>query len=569
MVGKTSNYHVNKANKYARDVVNGKISACLQIIQSCKRHLTDLESIKKARYPYQFDNEKAEKVCKFAEKMPHIRGNKWVGTCITLEPWQCFILCCLFGWVRKKDGFRRFREFFGLIPRKNAKSTLGAIIGNYMFSADGEKAAEVFSGATSLDQAHEVFRPAWKMTKKTPGYQRKFGIELGGTDKNPGNMYCLQTDSRFEAVVGKPGDGSSPHCALVDEYHEHPNDHMYDCFATGMMSREQPLLVVISTAGTNTAGPCYNKQLQAEKVLNGEIINEELFVVIYTIDKDDDWTDFEVWKKANPNYGVSVFEDALLRQYQEAIRDARKQNINKCKHLNIWNNAAEAFFNMVDWERCSDSMMSLSDFHGEPVYLGLDLASKIDLTALMLLFRKGNDYYLFSKYYLPKGRSHGEDMVHYAGWVHDGHIELQEGERIDFESIREDIEVLAKQFDVSGHKTGGGEICNDPWNAQQLVSDLEKKGIAVTEIPQTAQMLSEPMKEFEALLKQNRLHHDGNPVSYWCFSNVMAKIDKKDNYFPYKVGNKNKIDGAAASLNAMCRAMVGNEKKPIRMPKSI
>ena len=291
MAGKISNHHTNRANKYARDVVNGKIPACLYIIQACKRHLVDLESSKKSRFPYVYDPVKGEKICNFVEKMPHIKG-KWVGTTIKLQPWQEFILTSLFGWVRKKDGFRRFKELYAEIPRKNSKSTIGAGIGNYMFTADGEPAAEVFSGATSLDQAMEVFRPAWKMSKKTPPYLRKFGIELGGTDKNPGAMYSMETDSRFEPVVGKPGDGASPHCAIVDEYHEHDNDHMFDCFATGMGAREQPLLAAITTAGTNTEGPCYNKRAQAVKMLSGKEDNPELFAVIYTIDKEYDWTDF-------------------------------------------------------------------------------------------------------------------------------------------------------------------------------------------------------------------------------------------------------------------------------------
>ncbi len=219
--------HVNAANKYARDVISGKITACLYIVQACKRHLGDLERSKKADYPYKFDPEKGEKICKFAELMPHVKG-KWAGSTIVLQPWQCFFFAVLFGWLRKKDNLRRFREVYAEIPRKNAKSTKGAILGSYMFSADGEKGAEVYSGATTLGQAMEVFRPAWKMSKNLPAYRKRYGIELGGTDKNPGNIYSLMTDSRFEAVVGKPGDGASVHCGIVDEYHEHPTDHVYD-----------------------------------------------------------------------------------------------------------------------------------------------------------------------------------------------------------------------------------------------------------------------------------------------------------------------------------------------------
>ena len=547
--------HVNKANRYARDVVAGKIPACLYVIQACKRHLDDLAKEKNVKFPYRWDKESAEKICKFAELMPHVKG-KWAGTPLVLEPWQCFFFAVPFGWVRKSDKLRRFREIYAEIPRKNAKSTKGAVLGEFMFAADGEKGAEVYSGATTLSQAYEVFRPAWQMAQKLPGFRRRFGVELGGTAKNPGNIYSMETGSRFEAVVGKPGDGASVHCGIVDEYHEHPTDHVYDCFATGMGSREQPMLAVITTAGTNTASPCYHRRKQAIKVLSGEQVDDQLFALIYTIDQDDDWTDFDVWIKANPGYGVSVFEDYLRRQHQTAIRDARKQNILKCKHLNVWSNAGEAFFNMVDFEKCADSLLDINEFYGEPVWAGLDLAAKKDLAAFMMLFKRNGEYYLFSRYYLPEDQAKGEDKAHYAGWAHDGYITLTPGARIDFETIKADIMQAAKDHDLSGSDNGGGEVCNDPWNAQQLVNELEKEDIAVTEISQTVNMLSEPMKEIDAVITDGKFHHDGNPVTYWCFSNVMARKDKKDNVFPYKEGDENKIDGAVATVNAMCRAMV-------------
>lgn len=567
-MGRYVNPHVNAANKYARDVVACKIVACLYVRQACQRHLDDLEKSKKAAYPYRFVPELGEKICNFAELMPHVKG-KWKDTPIVLQPWQCFLLVVLFGWVRKIDGKRRFREIYAEIPRKNAKSTLGAIIGLYMFGPDREPGAEVYSGATSLDQAMEVFRPAWKMAKKTLGFRKRFGIDLGGTDKNPGNIYSEESESRFEAVIGKPGDGASVHCGIVDEYHEHQTDHVYDCFDTGMGSREQPLLAVITTAGTNTASPCYHKRGQAIKVLEGKRENDQLFVLIYTIDKDDDWTDFEVWKKANPNFCISVFEDYLKKQHQNAISDARKQNILKCKHLNVWSNAAEAFFNMVDFNKAADPLLNLEDFHGLPAYIGLDLAAKKDLAALMILFKKGLDYYLFSRYYLPEKETFSEDKAHYAGWAHDGYITLIPGNRIDLDVIEQDILDLAKVLDLTGHEKGGGEICNDPWNAQQLIAHIEKEKIAVTEISQTVNMLSEPMKELDAVICDGRFHHDGNPVTEWCFSNTMATEDKKSNVFPFKVGEENKIDGAVATINAMCRAMVVKVKQKIKMPVAV
>jgi phage terminase large subunit-like protein len=556
----------NKANRYARDVVSGKKPACKLIIKACKNHLDDLKKQTDPGFPYKFDKKKAEDICDFAELMPHVKG-KWVGTAIILEPWQCFFFAIPFGWVRKKDKLRRYREIYAEIPRKNAKSTMGAIIGLYLAFVDGEPGAEVYSGAATEKQAFEVFRPAWLMAKKVPEFRKAFGIELAGTTNYPGNIFSIETGSRFEVVVGKPGDGASVHGGIIDEFHEHKTDHTYNCFNTGQGSREQPMLIVITTSGTSTASPCYATRKDAIKTLNREIKKDTLFVLIYTLDppekpKDNEeklpepWTFFENWRVANPNYGVSVFGDYLKGQYTDAINITRQQNILKCKHLNIWSNAAQAYFNMVDFDMCADVMLSLEDFDEEPCFVGLDLAAKIDLAALMILFKKGLDYYLFSRYYLPSEQAKGEDRAHYAGWAHDGYINLHEGNRIDLNIIQDDIKELAKKFDLQGEGSGGGEVCNDPWNAQQLVKNLDDEGIEVTEITQTVNILSEPMKETSALILDGRLHHDGNPVTRWCFENTMATEDKKGNVFPFKEGDENKIDGCVATLNAITRAMV-------------
>lgn len=474
--------------------------------------------------------------------------------------------------VDSKDNLFLITRSF--IPTHN--SILGAIIGLYLFVIDGEPGAEVYSGATTLSQALEVFRPAWQMVDKTPGFRKRFNIELGGTEKNPGNIYSLSTASRFEAVIGKPGDGASVHCGLVDEYHEHKDDILFNCFDTGMGAREQGMIPILTTAGTNTSYPCYSKRKQMISILAGKKINEELFGIIYTIDekkksakKDDpgdDWTDFKVWKKSNPNYGVSVFPDYLKRQHRSAIQETRRQNILKCKHLNLWSNAGSAWLNMVEWNAAADPDLDINQFLGDPCYPGLDLASKIDIASCMPLFKRDDHYYLFSRHYIPETRTHGEDMAHYAEWVENGYMTATPGSRIDFDYIKEDIIKIAKDFDLSGEENGGGEICNDPWNAQQLITELTNKNIACVEISQTVNMLSEPMKEIEAALKDGKFHHDGNPATEWMFSNTMCREDKKSNIFPFKEGDGNKIDGAVASITAMARAMYFKDKKETPVP---
>lgn len=540
--------HTNAANKYARDVRDGKIIVGDLVRLACVRHLDDLERAKKASFPYKFDRVKAEKILNFAHLMPHIRG-KWRGTMINLEPWQKFALAVPFGWVKKSDGLRRFREIYDEIPRKNGKSVLAAIVGNYMMTEDGEPGAEVYSGATTRAQAMEVFKPAWMMTKMADGYEEHYGLRRAGTDENPGTIHCVDTGSKFEPLTGDPGDGPSPHCAIVDEYHEHRKPSLYNTQKTGMGSREQPMLMVITTAGTDTSAPCYDKRNQALEVLRGNRVNEQLFVLIFTIDKDDDWQNFDVWKKANPNYGVSVFPDYLKAQYKDCLGNPREQNTLKCKHLNVWSDAGSAWMNMAEWEKAADPTLRLEDFAGESCYIGVDLASKIDITSFVILFRRDGHYYQFSRQFLPEARTQGVDFSHYAGWAHDGYITTTPGNMVDQHAIEEEIVEVGRTHNIV-------EIPHDTWNAAQFCVNMAEAGQEMIEVPMNTQNISEPMKNIEALVLSGRYHHDGNPCFDWMMGNVVARTDANDNIYPRKEKPESKIDGPVAAILAMSRAYV-------------
>ena len=234
--------HVNKARKYARDVISGKINASNNTRLGCQRFFSDLERKDNLFY---FDSNKAEKACKIIELFHHVKG-EWAGTPIILQPWQIFLVINIFGWLKTSNKKRRFREVYIEVPRKNAKSTLIAAIGNIAFMMDGEFGAEVICGATTKKQAFIVFDMAEKMIEKSPFFKDTFDVECRAQ-----SMYCNFNNSRFEPCVGKPGDGTSPHCAIVDEYHEHDTNVLYDAMKTGMGARSQPLLIEITTAGTN------------------------------------------------------------------------------------------------------------------------------------------------------------------------------------------------------------------------------------------------------------------------------------------------------------------------------
>jgi len=554
MPAKAKYPHVEAANQYARDVFSGKIPAGKYIKLACKRHLDDLKKEKKKDFLFRFDPAKGERICQFAELMVHVKG-KWAGQQIKLEPWQSFCLAVAFGWLRKSDGLRRFREIYWEIPRKNSKSTLGAIIGNFMLTAEGEPGAEVYSGATSEKQAMEVFRPAWLMAQKSKGFKEHYGLDVGGTHKHPRSIHCLPTDSRFEPLVGNPGEGASPQCAIIDEYHEHKTSDLYDTMTTGMGSRTQPMTVIITTAGTDLAGPCKAKHDYAVKVLEGTLENDELFCIIYGIDKDDDWTDFEVWKKANPNFGVSVFEDYLRAQHRTAMQVAREQNNMRCKHLNQWLSVNTAWMNILEWNACK-SEIDLSDFEGELCWIGLDLASKTDLAALMLLFFRDPDFYAFGRYYLPEETIYRPENQHYQTWKLMERITETPGPVTDYAYIKDDLREFASLFEIR-------RVGYDPFQATQLSTEMAVEGFTMVEVRPNVLHFSEPMKEIEKLVLQRKFHHDGDPVLTWAMSNVVAHYDKKDNIYPNKERPENKIDPVVALIIAKHLFLASPEREII------
>lgn len=534
--------HVNRANQYARAVVAGKIDVCRYVRLACQRHLDDLKRAKAADFPYQFSRTAAERVCVFIEEMPHTKG-RWAARKekLRLEPWQCFIDCCAFGWVHKSTGRRRFRRVYEEVPRKNGKSPHAAAIGHYMFAADGEHGAEVYSGAVSEKQAWEVYRPAKLMAERNTEYREFYGIEVGAK-----NMHILETGSRFEPVVGKPGDGASPSCAITDEYHEHPTPDQADTFVTGMVGREQPLWWVVTTAGSDIEGPCYRLRTEAIQVLEGLIQNEALFAIIYTLDDGDDWTTEAALRKANPNYGVSVDPVILLDDQKQAVQSAYQQNRFKTKHLNIWCQSRAAWMNMERWFAQGDSSLSEDAFRGELCFSGLDVASKHDMTSHVRIFPRSESgemhYYVFGTHYVPEGRV--TEKPGYAAWGHEGHLTLTDGEELDFEKVRSDIILDARRFRLR-------RLGHDQYLAVQLAQELTAAGIEAVMIPQTVKYLSDPMKWIFAHTLAGRIHHNDNPVLNWMMSNVTAKVDANDNIFPRKEHLDNKIDGVVAMLMAM------------------
>lgn len=546
---------VDQANKYARDIVAGRIAACRWVKLACQRHLNDLVASRTRGYAYKFDAAEAEKKLRIIELLPHTKG-EWgfKRQLVTLEPWQKFGLACTFGWRHKKTGYRRFRESYWEVCRKNGKSVIGAGVALGMFIADNEFGAEVYSGATTEKQAWEVFRPARLMVKRSPLMVEAFGIDV-----NAASLALPEDGSRFEPLIGNPGDGASPSCAIIDEYHEHDSASLYETMLTGMGARRQPLILIITTAGANIEGPCYDKRRQVIEMLEGTVPDDELFGWIFTIDEGDVWTDPGVLAKANPNMGVSVFKSYLESQQQKAIRSARFTNTFKTKHLNVWTSAKAGFFNLELWRACEDKTLTDEMFEGQSCTLGFDLARKLDMNSMAKLHHRDIDgkrhyYSVGPKFWVPEETVHNDDnkrmSERFQAWVNVGLLDATDGAEVDYR------EILAAALDVN-KVSPVMESAIDPHGATGLAHQLDDEGLTAITITQNYTNMSDPMKELEAAIASGRFHHDGNPIMTWCISNVIGKHlpGNDDVVRPIKQSEDNKIDGAVALMMAIGRVL--------------
>lgn len=530
--------------RYAEQVVSGEILACRWARLACQRQLDDL-----ARPPgaWLFSEEHGNKVCRFIENLPHVKG-RWKSKNIELEPWQCFIITAVFGWV-DAEGFRRFTTVYEELPRKNAKTTKGAAIALYMLCADGEPGAEVYSAAVTKDQAKISWDMAGQMVRRETDMQAFYGVEPQA------NSIFIAGDGSFFKPLARDADsleGKSPHFALVDELHAHKTREVWDVLNVGRGSRRQSLMWAITTAGDNKTGICYEQHDYVEKILQGRLQDDRYFGIIYTIDPEDDWTLEESQRKANPNFGVSVLIDDIQTMARQAEASAASQNNYLTKRLNVWVSVGTAYFNLLAWDnRCKNPGLMLEDFYGKSCVMSLDLASRSDIAAKLMVFHEGNKRQVFAKYYLPESAAErgAPNYDVYSGWAKEGWLTLTPGNIIDFEFIEADLLTDFQQFDVR-------EVAFDPWQATELSTRMLKEGLPMVEVGATVRNFSEPMKQLGALIMSAAIEHNGDPVLGWMLGNVYAQTDAKDNVYPRKARNENKIDGAVALIMALNRELV-------------
>lgn len=479
----------------------------------------------------------------FPECLKFIEGDR-AGHPFDLEPWQQAIVANLFGWKRP-DGTRRYRECFIEVPRKNGKTPFAAGILLECASCDGEPGAQLYSAAAEREQAALIFRHASEMIAREPElasrcrvYRTFKSIEFGG-----GSFYrALSADAETKH-------GYNSHVVVVDELHAQPNRDLVDVLRTSTGTRKQPLIVYITTAGYDRHSICYEIYDYACRVRDGIVSDASFLPVIYEAAEGDDWTDPAIWRKANPNLGVSVSLDYLERECARAKETPVYENTFRRLHLNQWTEQDVRWLPMDKWDTCTGNI-GHGDLEGCECYGGLDLSSTTDTSAFVLYFPAEHACLRWT--WIPGDNAHQRerrDRVPYVTWARQGLVELTPGNVIDYDYIRAKVGELGKVYRIK-------EIAFDRWNASQLVQQLMGDGFEMVEFGQGFASMSAPSKELEKLVLQGQLQHGGDPVLRWMASNAAAEIDAAGNVKPSKKKSTERIDGIVALVMAIGRAIV-------------
>jgi len=514
---------------------------------ACERHLRDLAAQPTRGW---FDQDAAEHAVKFFRFLSHSKG-EWAGDPFALEPWQQFIVGSLFGWMRD-DGTRRFRRALVEVGKKNGKSTLAAGVGLYLFVADGEPGAEIYTAATKRDQARIIHSEAKRMVKKSPALRKRILVLKD-------NMSIEETDSKYEPL-GADADfmeGINPHGSLIDELHVHKDRGVIDVLENSSGARRQPLLFQITTAGSDELSVWGQEHEHAGQMLHGSLEDDSFFAYVAKIDDEDDWENPKVWPKANPNYGVSPKPAEMRDLAQRAAQLPSALSAFLRLRLGRRTSADDRAIPLEVWDATS-GVIDPAQLRGRECYAGLDLSSRIDLTAFVLDFppKETEGPHTWLPYFFIPEKDLVErsrrDRVDYASWARQGLIEVTPGDVVDYKQVRHRINELRKLYHIR-------EIAFDRWGATQLSQELQDDdGFTVVPMGQGYASMSAPTKELMALALQRRLRHGGHPVLRWNIDCLALAQDSAGNVKPSKPDRRKtgkRIDGAVAGIMALDRAI--------------
>lgn len=554
--------------QYSKDCIADTRHVCQKHRWACERFLNDLKKSGTKDFPYIFDEEKALRFFEWAALHKHTKG-VLAGEPIEFTPIQRFIFGNVYGWIHQEAGLRRFRKAYWQVARKNAKSQSLAIVGDYELMALGEPMSEVYIGATKSMQAKIIYNEVVAMLKRCPLLKGKWH-ESYGVIRHPKSDSILRALSKDD---GKTGDGLNPQCGLIDEYHAHPTDEILEVINTGMVARRQPLLFIITTAGTNFGGPCYRVEYPlVEKILDPSLDFDvaDYFCMVNELDRDqegnliDDVKDEECWVKANPIAATYPEGLANIRsKLASALESPEKMESFLTKNMNLWvNQSAMSYMDMAKWKERGAITEIPVDLYGRPAYVGIDLSKRIDLTAAGLIIPIDVDgtvqYVTRAHGFIPEDTvavHEKTDKVPYRAWAKAGYLTITPGDVVDYRFIEswilettDDLGVIVK------------ELCYDPYNATHFAQDFEARGITTVEVRQGMRTLSEPTKAFREEAYRGNILHEPNPLLDWAVSNAVTKRDHNENIILDKEKSTNRIDPIAAVINAFSRARVTAEE---------
>lgn len=544
--------------KYARDVLAGTIPAARWIRAACQRHIDDLEHGHERGL--RWDQAAAERVLRFFGHLKHSKGRRFAKRAFVLEPWQAFVVGVAFGWKRS-DGTRRFRVVFVELPRKNGKSTLAAGMALYLLMADGEPGAEVYSVATKKEQAAIVFGEARRMIAKTPMLAKR-------VRRKREELHHTKSESVFKPLSSesKKLDGLNPSAFVADELHKWESRDLWDVLDTGTGSRDQPMKIAITTAGTLDESIYTEVRGYAETILEGNRHDDAFFGYVATIDEDDDPESPASWRKANPNWGVTVHETEMVEAFQRAkyTEAGRIRFLRDRVGLRLGTNLGG--IPIDKWDKCkaprigseTDKEMQkrfAESLKGLPCWGALDIANTSDLAAMCLTFKRIEEgRSLYSQLWWFWCPEVAKDTVSEVlretlrPWINTGYIVQSVDEQIDLREIKQTLINASRYYDIL-------DCAFDPFNARQLAGELNEEGIPMFEFTQSIANYNEASKEWESAIRTRRLTHDGNPVMRWMVANCRFRTDGILRMMPDRKRSRSKIDGVAAGIMSFARAM--------------
>lgn len=516
-----------------------------------KRHYNDLEKSKSANFPYFYDEKAANTYISFM-KVCRLTKGEYAGLNVDIMPWQEFFWSMIFGWKRKIDKKRRFRKVYLEVARKNAKTETAALTAVACYILDQEKGAEIYTAATTRDQA----KICWDAAKVILNYLKKDSESVNKlVTVRTHTIYSISNNSKLIPVSSdaKTLDGLNPHLAVIDEYHAHLDNSVLEIMESGIGSRTQPLILITTTAGFNKESPCYHLRKVCVDILKDHKSDDAVFPLIFSLDEEDDWQDHNNWIKSNPSLNVTTGIGYLQDQYTKAINEGAAKQIGfMTKNLNYWTNTHATWINENLWNECTLNVPN--DFLlNRPCFGGLDLAQTIDISAFCLFFpeHNGKHAYILWYYWIPdenvKERSL-RDGVPYVEWAMNGHIKVTNGNIVDNEIIINDIYQIFQKYNIKS-------LAYDPWRATHVVISLQERGVNVRPFAQTFTEMNTPISEFDKMIKSKKIFHNGDPVAKWMLSNVALIINSTGLVKFDKRKSNEKIDGMVAAAMAIGEAI--------------